>query len=163
MLTTACRARSATWSAPRLVSVRQQEREFVAAVAEHEVGVAAGADQAGRDPPQQGVAGLVAALVVDRSEVVEVEHDQAERRALANAPFEPFLERAVVEQAGQVVGPRPDLDRLEDLGVLQGDGDLRREQLDELEFLGGEGVGERRAVRWSGRRPRRRGRAAGRR
>ena len=94
------------------------------------------------DPPQQGVAGLVAELVVDRPEVVEVEHDQAERRALADAPLEPLLERPVVEQPGQVVGPRPDLDRLEDLGVLEGDRDLRREQLDELELLGGERVGE---------------------
>ena len=56
--------------------------------------------------------------------------------AVADAPLEPLLERAVVEQAGQVVGPGPDLDRLEDLGVLERDRDLRREQLDELELLG---------------------------
>ena len=53
-----------------------------------------------------------------------------------DAPLQPLLERAVVEQAGQVVGPGPDLDRLEDLGVLEGDRDLRREQLDELELVG---------------------------
>ena len=60
--------------------------------------------------------------------------------AVADAALEPLLERAVVEQAGQVVGPGPDLDRLEDLGVLERDRDLRREQLDELELLGREGV-----------------------
>ena len=61
---------------------------------------------------------------------------------VADAPLEPLLERPVVEQAGQVVGPGPDLDRLEHLGVLERDRDLRREQLDELELLGGERVGE---------------------
>ena len=124
------------------VRVRQQERELVAAVAEHEVRVAAGLDQLRRDLPQQCVAGLVAALVVDGPEVVEVEHDQAERRPLASAPFEPFLERPVIEQAGEVVGPGTDLDRLEDLGVLERDRDLRGEQLDELELLRREGIRE---------------------
>ena len=57
-------------------------------------------------------------------------------------PLEPLLERAVVEQAGEVVGPRPDLDRLEDLGVLERDRHLRREELDQLELLGREGVAE---------------------
>ena len=61
---------------------------------------------------------------------------------VADAPLEPLLERAVVEQPGEVVGARPDLDRLEDLGVLERDRDLRREQLDELELLGREGVAE---------------------
>ena len=62
--------------------------------------------------------------------------------AVADAPLEPLLERAVVEQAGEVVGPGPDLDRLEDLGVLERDRDLRREQLDELELLGREDVAD---------------------
>ena len=57
-----------------------------------------------------------------------------------DAPLEHVLERPVVEQAGQVVGLGADLDRPEDLGVLQGDRDLRREQLDELELVGGERV-----------------------
>ena len=84
----------------------------------------------------------MAELVVDVPEVVEVEHDQAERRALADAPLEPLLERAVVEQTGEVVRAGPDLDRLEDLGVLERDRDLRREQLDELELLGRERVAD---------------------
>ena len=41
----------------------------------------------------------------------------------------------MVEQAGQAVRARPDLDGLEDLGVLEGDRDLGGEQLDELELV----------------------------
>ena len=48
---------------------------------------------------------------------------------------EELLEGPVVEQAGQVVGPCPDLDGAVDLGVVEGDRDLRREQLDQLELL----------------------------
>src|SRR6185436_4930518 len=94
------------------------------------------------DPAQELIAGLVAEVVVDVPEVVEVEHDQAERLPVADAPLEPLLERAVVEQPGEVVGPCPDLDRLEDLGVLERDRDLRGEELDELELLGREGVAQ---------------------
>ena len=68
-------------------------------------------------------------------EVVEVEHDQAERLVGEDAPAEPVLERAVVQEAGQVVGLGADLDRAVDLGVLEGDRDLGGEQLDELELL----------------------------
>ena len=46
-----------------------------------------------------------------------------------------LLERAVVQEAGQVVGLGADLDGPVDLGVLEGDRDLRGEQLDELELL----------------------------
>ena len=56
------------------------------------------------------------------------------------ARAEPLLERRVVEQAGQAVGPGADLDRLEHLGVLERDRDLRGEQLDELELVVREGV-----------------------
>ena len=41
----------------------------------------------------------------------------------------------MIEEPRQVVGPRPDLRRLEDLRVAQGDRDLRGEQLDQLELL----------------------------
>ena len=74
--------------------------------------------------------------------------------AVADAAVEAVLERAVVEQAGQVVGLRADLDRLEDLRVLQRDRDLGREQLDQLELLGRERVARARAARSSGRRSR---------
>src|SRR5207253_2260743 len=68
-------------------------------------------------------------------EVVEVEHDQAERVMGVDAPTEPVLERAVVQERGEVVGLGPDLDGAVDFGVLERDRDLRREQLDELELL----------------------------
>ena len=82
-------------------------------------------------------------MLLTVSEVVEVEHDQAERLAArARAATKPILERAVVEQAGQVVGLGADLDGLEDLGVLERDRDLRREQLDQLELVGRERVAD---------------------
>ena len=77
---TASRARSATRRAPPPSVPGQDERELVAAVAEDVVGFAAGVEQRVGDRPEEPVAGLVAELVVDRPEVVEVEHDQAERR-----------------------------------------------------------------------------------
>ena len=97
---------------------------------------------------QELVAGLVAHAVVDVPEVVEVQHDQAERRALAHALLQPLLERAVVEQAGQVVRLGADLDRLEHLGVLEGDRHLGREQLDEVEVVARERVADARVARW---------------
>ena len=48
----------------------------------------------------------------------------------------------MVEEAGQVVRPSPDLDRLEDLGVLQRDRHLGREQLDELELVDRERIAD---------------------
>ena len=66
-----------------------------------------------------------------------------------DAALEHVLEGPVVEQAGQVVGLGADLDRPEDLRVLQRDRDLRREQLDQLELVRGERVVRRRAARSS--------------
>ena len=83
--------------------------------------------------------------------------------ARADAPLQPVLERAVVEQAGQVVGLGAQLHGLEDLRVLQGDGHLRREQLDELELVAGERVADAEPLDASARRWPRPGRAAGRR
>lgn len=124
----------------RRIGVRQEERELVAAIAEHEVGLPAGPDERGPDRAQQFIAGLMAHRVVDIAEVVEVEHDQPERGAVVDESVQVVLEGPVVEQAGQVVGLRPDLDRPEHLRVLEGDRDLRREQLHEVELLGGERV-----------------------
>ena len=122
--------------APGRVRARQEHRELVAAVAEHVVASRGRAATIARgDLAQQPVAGLVAQRVVDALELVEVQHDEAERLAAGDAALEPVLERAVVEQAGQVVGLGADLDRPVDLGVLEGDRDLRREQLDELELV----------------------------
>ena len=60
--------------------------------------------------------------------------------ALTDRPPQVILERRVVEQAGQTVGLGADLDRPVDLRVLQCDGHLGREQLDQVELLGRERV-----------------------
>ena len=86
---------------------------------------------------QQPVAGQ-AKRVVDRAEVVEIDHHDAERNALGHVALEPLLERAVVVEPGQVVRACLDLDRPVDLGVLKRDRDLGREELHELELVLGE-------------------------
>ena len=132
---TAARTRSATASAGRRVGAGQDQRELVAAVAEDVVAVAPGARRSPRRSRRASVARLVAERVVDalkssRSSMIRLNGSRvAGRRARA------VLERAVVQQPGQVVGLGADLDRAVDLGVLQGDRDLGREQLDELELL----------------------------
>ena len=74
----------------------------------------------------------MAHAVVDRLEPVEVEHHEAERLAGRDQRVHVLAERAVVEQAREHVRlcPAPDVEV--DLGVLQRDRRLRREQLDEL-------------------------------
>ena len=89
----------------------QQDRELVAAeAAEHVGGAQVGRERAG-DGAQQVVTGGVAAGVVDGLEVVEVDHDQAERAAVvadvvAQLGLEALGEAAAVERAGQRVGAR---------------------------------------------------------
>ena len=97
----------------RRVDAREQEGEFVTAVAEHEVRVAAGSDQGSGDLAQVSVAGLVALSVVHIAEVIEVEHDQAERGPVTDHPVEALLElmtwrdpRRVLELARMAVAPR---------------------------------------------------------
>jgi len=102
----------------------------------------AGSHDRSSDLGEEPVAGLVAQGVVDGLEVVEVEHDQAERRALLDDPLEPLLERGVVEETGQAIGARADLDRLEHLRVVERDRHLRRKQLDQLELVEREGVAD---------------------
>ena len=89
------------------IGPRQDEGELVATVAEDEVGVAARGDDRGGDLVEEPVAGLVAEGVADGLEVVEADHDEAERAAVVDDPGEAVLERAVVEQPGQGVGPGP--------------------------------------------------------
>ena len=64
---------------------------------------------------------------------------------------EELLERPVVEQPGEIVRPRADLDGPVDLGVVERDRDLRGEQLDELELLDVEAVARGRVARVSAR------------
>ena len=94
------------------------------------------------DLAQEPVAGLVALLVVDRLKSSRSSMIRLNGAAVAGASLEPLLERAVVEQAGQLVGPGADLDGAVDLRVLERDRDLRGEQLDELELLGRERVAD---------------------
>ena len=87
--------------------LRQQDRELVAAQPGEHVGLAQAAAQRVRHPHDQFVAGRVAERVVDRLEVVQVEHD---RRALGpvaldvgDVALELALEGAAVEEPGQRV------------------------------------------------------------
>ena len=140
---TATRARSATWAAPGGVRVRQQEGELVAAVAEHEVAVAAGAARARRailrrsSSPAWWPIRLFTSRKSSRSSMI-----RPNGAPVADGLLQLLLERAVVEQAGEVVRPGADLDRPEHLRVLEGDRDLRGEQLDEVELLARERVAD---------------------
>ena len=87
----------------------QQHRELVAAEAAEHVGRAQAGGERPRHLAQQVVAGGVAAGVVDGLEVVEVDHDQAERAAVVAEVVgqlgrEALGEAAAVERAGQRVG-----------------------------------------------------------
>ena len=95
-------------AAAALVGAGEQHDELVAAVARDDVVIAQlGAQRVG-DRPQLLVAGLVAALVVDGLEVVEVDQQAGERRAgAAGAEISSRgaqVQRAVVDQAGERVG-----------------------------------------------------------
>ena len=80
----------------------QQHRELVAAEPREHVGVAQPRAQRPRDAHDQLVAGAVAERVVDRLEVVEVEHQRGAARPVAldqrDVALELALERAPVEQ-----------------------------------------------------------------
>ena len=75
------------------VGLGQERDELVAAVAGRDVDLADAAADDVRDAAQDLVAGDVPEPVVDRLEVVEVEHDQAERPAGAVAARDLALER----------------------------------------------------------------------
>ncbi len=86
---------------------RQRDRELVAADAIGAVAGALGRADGLGERLQALVAGLVAAGVVDRLEVVEVDQHERERRVGAADALElareVFVERAVVAQAGERV------------------------------------------------------------
>ncbi len=123
------------------VGAREDDHELVAAVAIDAVVLAGRFRDRARDSAEEGVAGRVAAGVVERLEPVEVEHQDRERPAQSaglDRLAELALERAVVAQPGQRVEIGPDPDGAVRLGVLQGDRRLRREQLGQLELVGAE-------------------------
>ena len=123
------------------VGRRQDHHELVAAVAVQAVAVPRRLGERVRDRDQEGIAGRMAARVVERLEAVEVEHHHRERLAVAG--LEPVaqlaLEGPVVAQPGQRVEVGPDLDRAVRLGVLEGDRGLPGEQLGQLELVRAEG------------------------
>ena len=85
----------------------QQHGELVPAQARQHVGVAQPPAQGVRDVHDQLVADAVPERVVDRLEVVEVEHDRGAARAVAldlgDVALQLALERAAVEQPGERV------------------------------------------------------------
>ena len=87
--------------------VLEQDRELVAAEAGDGVGRSRrGADALGRQPDQL-IAALVPEAVVDQLEVVEVDHQHADRPAPAfQRGASATLEQRAVGHAGQGVGER---------------------------------------------------------
>src|SRR5680860_1037625 len=80
------------------------------------------------------------ASIIVRLEVVHVDHEQAERPIMTNcAPLllpEAPLEQAPVEYPGQGIVNRLVPDILIPAGILESDGDLAREHLQDLDLLG---------------------------
>ena len=132
--------RSATDAAARRVGAGQQHDELVAAVAADHVVVAQLAAQRGGDQAQLLVAGLVAPIVVDRLEVVEVEQQADERRVLAAGARDLLahadVQRAVVGQAGEGVGGGRHAGLLVGLGVAAGHDRERGDRLERAQVVG---------------------------
>ena len=80
----------------RFVGAVQDHRELLAAVAGQQVAVPAGVRDRPRGRAQHVVAGLVAAPVVDRLEVVEVDDGERERQAGGDRLGDPLVEPAPV-------------------------------------------------------------------
>src|SRR6185437_3909648 len=109
-----------------LGALGEDDEEFVAAAAEGEILLAdAGADELA-DAAEEGVTGGVAEGVVEELEIVDVDHEEAEGRAILAAAVdelvEAFVEHAAVEQAGEHVagGLSAELadEAFEDVGAL---------------------------------------------
>ena len=92
---------------PCLRGLGEQHHEFFAAVAGREVGNAEGIRQNHTDAAQNRVSGLVAVVVVDTFEVVQVEHQQGKIVAMALVAFDlfgqPLVETGAVVDFGQAV------------------------------------------------------------
>ena len=95
-----------------------------------------------RDAPQDRVADGVAVVVVDLAEPVEVEDDQAQVGAAPGGAGERGLDRLVevasVEEPGQRVADRGLAHARMEVGVVQGDLDLRHEQVGDAQVELGE-------------------------
>ena len=104
------RSRSATMVATAMSVSGITMHEFLAAVAAGEIDVADRLADAQREFAQHVVAGVVAVAVVDRLEVVDVEHQHRDRLAargrLLDQRRQMRFHVAAVEQAGERVGDR---------------------------------------------------------
>ena len=90
--------------------MRQDDCHLLASVARRDVGVARGLAQRPSNMLEHHIALRVAVSVVDRLEIVEVEHDQTDGVPVAanllDFSLQQLLEAAMVRQTGQLVGHR---------------------------------------------------------
>lgn len=114
-----------------------QDDELIAAEAGDGVLVAQDAAQAAGNITQDGVAGPVAELVVDRFEVVEVDEQDGETAVLALAAFEAVLGAGIEQQAVRQPGQRVVVGQIQQLGRrLPGRGDVAQDA-DHAQYLAG--------------------------
>ena len=90
--------------------MREEDRELVTADAEGAVGAAQGVVQQGAEAAQDAIAVGVAARVVDRLELVDVDEEERQRDVVAQGgrdlPIELLVEGAMVAQPGERVAQR---------------------------------------------------------
>ena len=119
------------------VDVGQDDRELVAAEPPGDVDRPARRADRGRDPPQRLIARDMAARVVQRLEVVEVDDDDRDVRLAADGPrellLEPLVEGAVVQDSGQRVLVDLASQILVELGVSDSQGGLRSDRAAEVD------------------------------
>ena len=124
------------------IGVGQDQRQLLATVARRGVGVAGVFLQHARYMPEHGVALWMAVGVVDGLEVVDVEHDQADRVVVAadllDLGVEELLETAVIRQAGELVGDGLAAHLIVELDVLERKRRLRPERPQHFEVVVGE-------------------------
>jgi hypothetical protein len=118
-----------------------EDDEFVATVAEAEVGGAAELADAAADVAEQFAADEMAVLVVDGFEAIEVEEDEAERFGFVAGDVQLGLKQGVemagVEEAGDVVGDGKLLCVGDVLSVFDGDGGVIDQDVQEGDRLVG--------------------------
>ena len=87
----------------RCIGIGQQQREFISAIASHEILGAYAFLQEFADVGDQHVAGRMAVRVIDPFEMVDVRQQKGERRAAApnvcQQRFEPFVHRLAIPHA----------------------------------------------------------------
>ena len=137
------RRRRATTREDLFAGLGQQDHEFIATVAEGVVDEAEAALDGGADFIEQAAADEVAVIVIDQLEAVEVEEEDAELVAEAVGAIDLGLDGAVemarVVESGAVVGDGQFLDLLDGAGVVNGDGGIVGQGLEEHELIAAEG------------------------